>query len=215
MARLVWLASLALLTAGCAGAVQERVREYNEDGVQLFRKGAYADARDSFQAALALKPVDANMQFNLGQCYDHLNQYDRAEKSYRACLATDPDHKECRHALVVLLWRQNRREDTARLIEDWLVKEPQRAAPYAEHGWLWRQLGDLPRAHARLQQALSLDPADHRALIEMGLVYEEMNRPDRALFLYERALETQPGQAEIELRVTSLKARGVGQPKPD
>jgi Flp pilus assembly protein TadD len=214
--RQVWLmAGMVLGLAGCSTVADERFRDYNEDGVQLFQHGNYADARESFQAALALKPEDSALLYNLGECYDHLGDGAKAERFYQACLQRAPNHVPCRHALAVLLVRENRRPEVAKMIEDWLAREPKLAAAYAEDGWFWRQTGDLPRAQARLQQALEFDPHDGRALTELAQIYETMQRPDRALVLYERALEGAPNQPELTNRVNMLLAQGAGRPRPE
>jgi tetratricopeptide (TPR) repeat protein len=101
------------------------------------------------------------------------------------------------------------------MVQQWLTREPQRAAAYAEDGWLLFQTGDLPRAQARLQQALGLDPHDTRTLVELARVYEAMNRPDRAVALYERVLERNPRQFEVASRIKALKSQGADQPHPD
>src|SRR5262245_61741086 len=211
-----WLiAGLMFGLAGCSTVADERFRDYTEDGVQLYREGNYADSRESFQAALAIKPEDPTLLYNLGECYARLGDGVKAERFYQACLQRATDHVPCRHALAVLLVQENRRPDAARMIEDWLAREPKLAAAYAEDGWFWRQAGDLPRAQARLQQALEFDPHDARALTELAQVYETMQRPDRALALYERALERDPNQPELTKRVNGLLAKGAGRPRPD
>jgi tetratricopeptide (TPR) repeat protein len=206
---------LAACLAGCAIPADERLRDYNEDGVQLFQKGEFAAARDSFQAALTLKPEDPGLLYNLGECYDHLGDATRAERYYRECLAQVPNQVACRHALVVLLVRTNRRPEAVQLVQDWLAKEPKLAAAYAEDAWLYHQAGDLPRAQGRLQQALELDPHEQHALTELALIYEGMNRPDRALVLYERVLERDPKQVDIAGRVNFLLAKGARPPHPE
>src|SRR5262249_36592571 len=153
------------------------------------------------EAALHYLPDDPNLLFDLGQCNDHLGNRAKAEELYKQCLEHSSEHQECRHALVVLLARQHRENDAVRMIDCWLDREPRQGNAYAEHGWLLHQQGDLPRAHARLQQALQFDPQNVRALTELGLVFEEMNRPDRALVVYERALQIQPHQPELTRRV--------------
>ena len=60
-----------------------------------------------------------------------------------------------------------------------------------------------------------LDPHDVHALNELGQLYEAINRQDRALDMYERSLEFQPHQADVGVRVSRLKAQGVGLPHPD
>jgi Flp pilus assembly protein TadD len=210
-----WLVVLALCWSGCETASQERLRDYDQDGIYLFEHGDFGAARESFQAALALKPEDPGLLYNLGQCYDHLGDTAKAERLYGQCLLHAPNHVECRHALASMLVRVGRKEDAAKLIEDWLAREPRLAAAYAEDGWLWHQTGDLPRAQARLQQALELDPHEPRALVELALVYEAMQRADRAAALYERVLERDPHQAEVAKRLNRLRSQGAGQPQPD
>lgn len=210
-----WLLALAVGLGGCESASQERLRAYNEDGVYLFQRGDYGAARESFQAALGLKPDDPALLYNVAECYDRLGDTAKAERYYSQCLLQAPNHADCRHALASMLVRAGRKDDATHLIEDWLAREPRLAAAYAEDGWLWHQAGDLPRAQARLQQALELDPHDRRALVELALVYEAMQRPDRAVALYERVLERDPHQVEIAKRLNRLRAQGAGQPQPD
>lgn len=210
-----WAAGLAIVLGGCTSSVPDRVHDYNDDGVYLFRRGQYADARDSFQAALALKADDVGLLYNLGRCYDHLGNATKAEHYYNECLQRAPNDALCRHAQAALLVRENRMADAARMVEDWLAREPKRAAAYAEYGWLHHQTGDLYRARAYLDRALDLDPHDYRALTELALVYEEMDRPERSVVLYERCLRHNPNQPDVARRLAQLASRGVGRPRQD
>jgi tetratricopeptide (TPR) repeat protein len=212
-----WLSIVWVLVciAGCAIPPDDRAHDYNEDGVYLFQRGDYAAARESFQAALALRSEDAGLCFNIAQCYDHMGDTARAERFYEECLRRAPNHAEARHALVELLDRQKRRPEAVRLVQDWMNREPKLATVYAEDGWLCHRIGDLPRAQARLQQALDIDPHDTRALLELGKVYEEMDRPERAIALYERVLQRDPKHVEAVSRINTLRAKGAGQPQPE
>jgi len=215
MRRVGLIAVLALAVTACAPTGQERLREYNEDRIHLFQEGSYRYAGECFQADLALRPGDPDLVYNLAQCKDRLGQERQAEQLYGQCLSRAPNHPECRHALAVLLVRQGRRAEARRLIEDWLKREPNRAAPYAEDGWLRAQDGDLLNARGRLEQGLLKDPHDNRALVELGHVYELMHYPDRAVVLYERALDYNPHQPEVARRVSLLRSQGVGRPHPE
>lgn len=210
-----WIAGAALCLGGCADTTQERVRAYNEDGVHLFQHGRYRDARESFEAAAALKPKDPGLLYNLGESCDRTGASARAERYYNDCLDQAPNHAPCRHALAALLVREGRQPEANRMVADWLAHEPKLAAAYAEDGWLLQQAGELPRAQGRLQQALALDPHDRRALTELALVYEAMNRPERALVLYERILERDPHQPDVTRRVNFLLTRNAGRPHPE
>lgn len=213
--RLGWVAALVLCLGGCTSTVDDRVQFYNQDGVLRFQAGNYQDAYEDFRAALNLKPNDLNLRFDLAECYDHLGDTANAEALYRQCLTCSPNHGPSQHALAVLLVRGGRQSEAEQLIHNWMVREPKRATPYAEEAWLLRQQGNLPLAQARLQQALEMDPHDIRALTELAKIYEQTDRPDRALVLYQRILYIDPTQNDVAHRMDALKARGVHEPQPD
>ncbi|HEX5270849.1 MAG TPA: tetratricopeptide repeat protein [Gemmataceae bacterium] len=216
MRRLLGVVGLALLGAGaCAPTAQDRVRDYNDVGLNLYRHGTYDRAAESFEAALALEPGDPGLLFNAGQCYDRLGNAAKAEQYYTACLQKAPDHAGCRNALAALMLRQGRRDEATHMVEGWLASQPKLAAAHAAHGCLLHQLGDLPAAKLRLEQARELDPHDVKALVELGLVWEAMGQPDRALDCYERALDEDPHQDDVAGRVNRLQSQGVKRPLPD
>jgi Tfp pilus assembly protein PilF len=203
------------LAAGCETPAQERAQPFNEDGVFLFERRDYAAARESFEVALKFQPKDPAILYNLGQCYDRLNNTAKAEQFYQQCLQENANHGPCRHALAVLWYRTGQTRQAEQLIDDWLVHEPKRADAYVEDAWRLRQEGSLSQAQARLQQALDLEPHNVRALTEMGLLYEVLQMPERALVLYQRALKENPREKEIADRYNLLCSRKIGKPQPD
>jgi tetratricopeptide (TPR) repeat protein len=205
----------ALMLAGCMQPAQERLRDYSEEGMILYGQGDFRHAGECFQAALALKPNDVVLLYNVGHSYDRIDRVDLAEKYYVACLTQDPNFADCRHAYLALLIRTGRKDQAIQSVQAWLASAPQLAAAYAEEGWLMLQEGDLPRAQARLQQALDLNPKDVNSLINLGQVYESLQRPDRALALYERALALSPNQLEVSRRIQILRTKGTVPPKQD
>ncbi|MBV9123436.1 MAG: tetratricopeptide repeat protein [Planctomycetes bacterium] len=216
MRRAWWIAGLVLGLGGCASlTLQDRVQDYDEDGVYLFQHGDYEGARSNFQQALALNPGDSSLLYNLGECYDRLGQPVQAEKYYLECLQKTPDHHACRHALIVLKVTEGKPDEAAHMIQDWIAKEPKLATAYAVEGWYRHRQGDLPGAQFRLEQALELDPHNPQALTELGLVYEAMDRPDRALVLYERSLDQDAHQPDVAQRVQFLLTHGATRPHPD
>jgi Tfp pilus assembly protein PilF len=206
---------LAVSLAGCVSPRDERFREYQADALHQYSLGRYADARDSFEAALTQQPDDANLLYNLGECSDRLNDTARAEQYYNQCLRIQPDHAPARAALIRLWVRTGRQREADQFVREWLTRDPRSGEAYAAAGWLANQAGDLPQAQAHLQFALQLEPRNPRALIELALVYEALQRPDRSVVLYERALRLQPNQPEVKERLDRLVSRGVGRPKPD
>jgi tetratricopeptide (TPR) repeat protein len=194
---------------------QDRMHEYTRIGVELYQKGDYLDARDCFTAALKLKPGDPNLLYNRGECWTRLGNRQKAEEDYRACLGTAPGHVQCRHALIVLLAQTQRGAEAQNLVTEWINKEPNQASGYIEDGWLLRYRNDLPHAEVRLWQALDLEPNNQQALTELALTLEALQRPDRALVLYQKVLERKPGEADVVNHVNVLLAKGVKAPRPE
>ena len=215
MRRTTYVLGFTMILAGCATPEEDRARVSTEDGLRLYQQGNFAAAQQDFQTALQFRPGDADLVYNIGQCYEHQNDLVRAEQTYGQCLRQSPDHVACHNALASLLIHQGRKPEVTRMVEDWLIHQPRLAAAYALDGWLWHQSGDLPRAQARLQQALELDPHDVTALTELALVYEDLHRPERAVVLYERVLALDARQPQVENRLHVLLAKGAGRPQPD
>jgi tetratricopeptide (TPR) repeat protein len=215
MSRAFHGAIFVVLLAGCTPASQERLRDYNEEGMLLYQQGDFKHAGECFEAGLKIRPNDPALLYNVGHCYDRIDRVDLAEKYYVACLTQDSNFADCRHAYLALLIRTGRKEQATQSVQAWLASAPQLAAAYAEEGWLWMQEGDLLKAQARLQQALDINPHDVNSLINLGQVYESLQRPDRALVLYQRALALSPNQLEVSRRIQILQSKGAVPPKPD
>lgn len=209
------LLGLCSVSAGCQTDQHDRFLNYSNEGVRLFQSGDYVSAREEFEAALALEPKDANLLYDIGQCYDRLGQYDKAQCYYQQCLTSTPNHADSRHAMAVLLYRNGRGSEADLMIQTWLASQPQLGAAYAEEGWRLRQSGDIPQAIGRYQQALHFDSKNVRALTELGQIYEQQEHPDYALALYMRALEINPQQPYIAERINALRAKNVRKPLPD
>ena len=215
MSRPVAIIAAALLLAGCAETQQERVRELTDDAVHLYRRGAYADARDTFQLALAQRPDDGDLIYNLARCHDKLGNAAEADKLYQRCLERAPDHLQARHALLVRQVEAGRHAEAVQAVQTWLRASPNLAGPYIEDGWLRARDGDLDNARARLQQAIDREPRHPRALAELAAIYEKLGRPERAVVLYQRSLDADADQPAIAQRLQELRARGVSAPHPD
>jgi tetratricopeptide (TPR) repeat protein len=214
----IWAVGVAglLALAGCGPTLeQQRMHDIAADGVSLFQRGQYREAREDFEFALQATPNDANLLFNIGQCDDRLGDLRKAEEYYQKCLVQNAKHAACRQALA-LLWRKtDRGQQATEFIEDWLAREPELAAAYALDGWRLRLDKQYEEAKGRLQQALHYDPHSVMALTELGLLYEQLEHPERALALYERALRVTPNDPELTERVQKLKKQGAGRPRPD
>ena len=80
-----------LLAAGCVLESQERFNDLVKDGAHLYKQGAYAGARETYQAAITLRPDDPELKYRLACCCEKMGDQAAAERAYHACLERDPD----------------------------------------------------------------------------------------------------------------------------
>jgi Tfp pilus assembly protein PilF len=209
------VAAFAMVPFGCVSSGDDRARLFNEDGVHLFQQGDYAAALDSFDMALTLRPQDATLLFNIGECYDRLGDTKSAEKYYGSCLMRAPRHGDARLALLELYYRTGRKAQADPMVDEWVRQDPKAADSFVLEAWRLRQAEMYPDAQGRLQQALDVEPHNRRALAELAFLYEKSQMPQRAFVIYERILEREPGQAQIARKLEQLRALGVSRPLPD
>src|SRR5262245_39027401 len=125
---------LTLSLAGCAPTAQERVRACADDGMHLYRRGAYAEAGEQFRAALMLRPEDPDRLYNLARCRDKQGRRADADQLYDRVLLHDPDHAEARHAVISRRVEAGQSDVANKMVQDWLRKSPGIAGPYIEDG---------------------------------------------------------------------------------
>jgi tetratricopeptide (TPR) repeat protein len=193
-------AIVAALLAGCAGSAQS----YNQRGVGLFNDGQHEAALAEFMAATSQDPQNGDAFYNLGSTYHRVGYQSEAEWNYARCLAIEPSHSKCRHALVVLMLQQQRTDDAYACVERWMRQSPGHPDPLIEMAWLEKQVGQTENARELLQQAVGIQPRHPRALAELASLYES-SQPDRALGLYERALAHDPSESELARKVADLR----------
>jgi len=60
-----------------------------------------------------------------------------------------------------------------------------------------------------LEEALSLNPDNPYALLNMGVVYHETGRPEKAREMYERVIALQPGEQANLSNIESLEGKNL------
>ncbi|MFT4150518.1 MAG: tetratricopeptide repeat protein [Paracoccaceae bacterium] len=88
--------------------------------------------------------------------------------------------------------------------------------PDFAEGWnarasAWIATGDLGPAVDDLSHALTLNPRHFGALASLGLIFEEINKPEKALEAYRAALELNPQMADVKDAAKRLEGQLAGQ----
>lgn len=204
---------LALL-AGCNNMTSQAL---NSEGVRLYQNGNYQQAASQFQRAIASNPQSASGYYNLasalhktGKLQNNSQDLKQAEQLYNQCLDYDPNYAECYRGLAVLLAETGRQDASYRLLEGWASRSPQLADPRIELARMYEENNNLPQASAKLEEAITVDPHNSRALTALGRLRESSGDTKQALANYQRSLAINRFQPAIEARVASLQATQAG-----
>ena len=183
------------------------------DGRREYQQGNFQAAIQRFSQATYTNAQNPNGYYNLGVAYHQLGRKEnraeyltQAESYYHQCLDRDKDHVECHRALAVLLTQQNRSPEAFRLMEGWVTTSPTAAEARVELARLYEDFGDSQTAKTHLQEAVARDPRNSRALAALGRIHEKSGNVTQALADYQRALEYNRFQPELQQRVIALQS---------
>jgi tetratricopeptide (TPR) repeat protein len=184
-------------------------------------QGKLAEAQDSFERALNLKPgypeTLPNVWNNLGLVRTRNGRPAEAIPYFQKALQLSPDH------LIALdnlgnAYRQLQQWSNARTtFERALQVSPEDPEANYSMGMVFAQMDDSAGAYDYLQRALKLRPGYPEALNNLGVLYLRTGRRDQAVASFEECIRTSPSfdQSYMNLaRVYALedspeKARGV------
>jgi tetratricopeptide (TPR) repeat protein len=186
-------------------------RAWRNIGFIHVRAGRFVEAIAAFTKFIELGGNDAVAYGLLGYAYSNQQDWQPAEAAYRNALLLDPGYTEWRLGLTRCVYRQEKFEDAASLLDALLAR-------YPEKGEFW-----LLQAHTYLgskqplKAAVDLELLDRLgkstvdSLSTLGDVYVGENLMDLAAGAYMRALDVDPNQplARALRDVELLAARGA------
>ncbi len=165
-----------------------------------------ADARDAQQAVSGISRTDGRPQLppdasrvaallQDARAAHGRGDFVAAGRGYLALLAHDPEHAEALHLLGALRFQQGQTQEAETLIRHSIERKPS-ALSLANHASVLATMGRGEEALSRLNDALEINPAFVRALLQRADVLTGLQRHDEALAAYDRLLETAPALVE-------------------
>lgn len=165
------------------------------------------EAVPHFDRALAGMPQYVPALVGRGQALMNLKREGEALASFEAALKADPSLTELQARVDVLRFRATqdllaraktatdagRLDDARGAYEQAISASPESPFLYRDLAAVERKAGQPAAAAEHLRKALSLDPADARALASLGEILEEQGDVVGALASYEKARGIDPG----------------------
>jgi type IV pilus assembly protein PilF len=202
-------AAVALTTlAGCFGSSSNKPAgdpvamsrsEYDMAGDLWLRQGRRREALE--HALEAVKFDDENYEaahlvalIYLDFCRETPDdcRLENAEQYARRALEIEPDFREAKNTLGVVLIHQKRYQDAIGVLKpltaDILYQTPENA--WGNLGWAYLESGQLKRAIDALRRSVAAQPLFCVGNYRLGVAYERNGQPRRALEALSRAIET-------------------------
>lgn len=154
-------------------------------------KGQYEIAIREYKRSLALFSRDPETHFGLAEAYRRKRLFEDAAVHLERAIKLDPLHHEARLNLGVTYLQMERWDDAIAqnqaLLDDATFPRPSRAL--VNMGWAYYKIGDLAQAKEAFTEALSLDPKNFRAALDLGIVLYDLGETLEALRYFQRVVE--------------------------
>lgn len=160
---------------------------------------AYMQANDPasaiavLQAAIAAKPEELDLQFQLGSLYERTNDRKSAEATFLEVLKKNPDHAPTLNYLGYM-WAESgtNLEKAHEMLTRAVGQEPTNGAYVDSLGWVYFRMGNLELAEKYLTDATRLLPRDPTVHEHLGDVLVKRGDMERALEVYRTAVDLDP-----------------------
>jgi serine/threonine protein kinase len=159
----------------------------NNLGILCQRQNDLACAMDYYQQALAIEQ-SSGTHYNLGQVYEQMGDFDRAEEQYKQAIALGGATVDYSlNSLARLSILQENLNLAIELSQQGLqhTQKPRvRSALYRNLGWIYWMQADYTKAEENLQQALLLQEDRTEAYCLLALVRESQGQKTEALEIW-------------------------------
>jgi len=200
---IVALMGLATLASGCRlpgrdGPVSPslaKCREYSQQGVIALEQGHWASAELLLSKAVGSCPDDPEARRHFAEALWNRGRPDEALAQLEQAVALAPKDALLRVRATEMRLGLGQIERARREIEVALDIEPDMGAARAMRARVLHAAGDPTAALADYHRALVYAPDDRDLLIETAELYRQLNRPQKALALLHRLVDTYgPGE---------------------
>jgi len=211
---------------GCASQSQ------TSEGIRYYGQARYDAAMTSFQSVLKANPNDANALYNVAATYHQSakvsllsgqtaaaqQHYEQAAQYYQLCLAKNPNHADAYRGLAALYMDCQNGEAAYQLLSGWCQANPVAAEPKIELARYYQEFAQICMLQGRaedaqnmrsateqlLQQVIATEPTNYRAFRALGYLKEQSGDIAGAVFEYQRSLQANPQQKDLEERIVAL-----------
>ncbi len=169
-------------------------RAWRNLGLIQARQGKYDDAIKSFTRMIELGGGDAYSYGLLGFAYASKQDYQAAEAAYRNALLLQPDSTEWRLGITRCVFKQEKYEDAAKLLEVLIERFPEKTEFWLVQAQAFIGMKKPLIAAENLEAVDWMGKSTVESLNTLGNIYLSEGLVDRSADAYMRAITVNPDQ---------------------
>ena len=194
-------------------AHDDRVEDLLEKGNELRDARRFAEAEESYQGVLRLRPRDARAAYGLGNVFTDQQRWDDAETSYRNAVQWNPKSVDALVALSVVLVQPRTGASNAKRLADAegfarraVQIEPMNAVGWDRLGVAMETRGSFtPELEHSYRRAIEVDPQFAVGYAHLARVLKRFGKQAEAAPLYDKAFELAKDPATLNLIADSMQ----------
>jgi tetratricopeptide (TPR) repeat protein len=169
-------------------------RAWRNMGLIQVRNGVYDEAIASFTRMIELGGGDAYSYGLLGLAYASMQDYQAAEAAFRNALLLQPENTEWRLGLTRCVFRQQKYQDAATLLNGLIERYPDKADFWLLQASAFLEMRQLLKAAVNLEVIDRLGKAPADSLHTLGDIYVSVDLMELAASAYLRAIHADSAQ---------------------
>ncbi len=178
-------------------SLQPRSGAYLGLSVAYRQQKKYAEALSAARRAVELKPGDAVSLRSLATAYFFTKQYPDAIATSELALQVEPGHADALARIGLSLRSLNRFDESLDYFDKAIQASPKQADLYQYHkGFVYQQMGQLPKAIELFRMAVTSDPADLDYQQALAYAYGKNKEIPQAVEQYRRLFVMAPSRAD-------------------
>jgi type IV pilus biogenesis/stability protein PilW len=136
------------------------VEVHNNLGTALLRQGMIKEAIEQFNLAVEspLYPTPHFVQYNLGQAYFQLKEYDQARKHFLAAIKNAPGYSLAYHGLALTYMATRQWDEAAEALKKAIEFAPKYVQAHYDLGEVLAAQYQIPLARLAFKEVIRLDP---------------------------------------------------------
>ncbi|MBN2618991.1 MAG: tetratricopeptide repeat protein [Spirochaetales bacterium] len=176
-------------------------KEFRQLSSKLFLQfGKHDEALKDYLLLIKLSPYESNNYYNVGLLFEERQKSAKAVNYYKKTIELDPRHSGAYMHLGMIMFNSKRYKDAKNYLDMAIKYDDSNFAVYFYIGKIFKEGKDYISALEAFEKSLREKTLKFKALIERGICYISLSKPDLGIAELEKAISY--GERDSEANVT-------------